>query len=384
MSERVRRHTEARMARMIAYTRAGTTPFVYIPLLGWHHLQHPALSVVSAAAATAEAAWFFRRAWRSGDLRDPLLVWGDVAFCVVLMLAGTRAAFPADRNVITTEFLPFSLVAPAAMGFGLGFAARAVPGLMALCVSWVAALYPHYALKLVSDLLGFVLWYGIAVLIGRELRTLAGAAQSAQEATRRAERLLAEQERLHMITRHRELTHREIHDHLLPIVDHVAAGQHVDPGLARQARLGANRARRFIMDPRAADELPFEQLMEEVCDTYIARGLALTSVILVDGDPPEEVGEAVAAAAREALTNVLKHAGEDARVNLFVESGPDRLEVVIRDRGRGFATGQARPGGGFLRTFAAVAGHGGVCDVTSEPGAGTRVAIRWPEAAHAG
>ncbi|MEV0521175.1 hypothetical protein, partial [Nonomuraea sp. NPDC050405] len=253
MAEQVRRHTEARMARMIAYTRAGTTPFVYIPLLGWHHLQHPALSVVSATAATAEATWFFRRAWRSGDLRDPLLVWGDLAFCVVLMLAGTRAAFPADRNVITTEFLPFSLVAPAAMGFGLGFAGRAVPGLVALCVSWVAALYPHYTLKLVSDLLGFVLWYGIAVLIGRELRTLAGAAQSAQEATRRAERLLAEQERLHMITRHRELTHREIHDHLLPIVDHVAAGQHVDPGLARQARLGANRARRFIMDPQAAE-----------------------------------------------------------------------------------------------------------------------------------
>ncbi|MBN6056589.1 hypothetical protein JYK22_31975, partial [Nonomuraea sp. RK-328] len=384
VSGQVKRHTEERMARMIAYTRAGTTPFVYIPLLGWNDLEYPALSLVTAMAATAEAVWFFRRAWRSGDLRDPLLVWSDVVFCVVVMLIGTRAAFPADRNVITTEFLPYSLVASAAMGFGLGFGRRAVPGLAALCLSWLVALHPHYAIKVVSDLLGFLLWYAIAVLIGRELRTLADAAEKAQEATRRAERLLAEQERLTMITRHRELTHREIHDHLLPIVDHVAAGQHVDPGLARAARLGANRARRFIMDPRAADELPFEQLMEEVCDAYIARGLALTSVILVDGDPPEEVGEAVAAATREALTNVLKHAGEDTRVNLFVEAGPDRLEVVIRDRGSGFAAGETRPGGGFLRTFAAVARHGGVCDVTSEPGAGTRVAIRWPEAAHAG
>ncbi|WP_162794879.1 sensor histidine kinase [Nonomuraea lactucae] len=379
----VTRHTEERMARMIAYTRAGTTPFVFIPLLGWDHLQYPVISVLSAVAAAAEATWFFRRVWRSGDLRDPLLIWGDVAFCVAVMLIGTRAAFPADRNVITTEFLPFSLVASAAIGLGLGLGRKAVPGLVALCTSWMIALHPYFALKLVSDLLGFLLWYCIALLIGRELRTLAEANERAQEATRRAERLLAEQERLTMITRHRELTHREIHDHLLPIVDHVAAGQLVDPGLARAARLGAHRARRFIMDPRAVTGLPFEQLMEEVCDVYIDRGLALTSVILVDSDPPQEVGEAVAAAVREALTNVLKHAGEDVRVNLFVESGADGVEVVIRDRGRGFAATAVRPGGGFLNTFAAVARHNGECLVTSEPGAGSRVTIRWPREADA-
>ncbi|MER6944441.1 ATP-binding protein [Nonomuraea sp. NPDC000554] len=382
-SDQVRRHTEERMARMIAYARAGTTPFVFIPLLGWDRLQYPVISLLSALVATGEATWFFRRVWRRGDLRDSLLIWADVAFCVALMLVGTRAAVPADRNVITTEFLPFSLVASAAMGFGLGFQKKAVPGLAAMCAAWVLALYPHFALKLVSDLLGFLLWYVIAVLIGRELRTLAEATERAQRAARRAQRLLAEQEKLTVITRQRELAHREIHDHLLPIVDHVAAGQVVDPGLARAARLGANRARRFIMDPRVVTGLPFGQLMEELCDVYVDRGLALTSVILVDGEPPEEVGEAVAAAAREALTNVLKHAGDDVRVNLFAESGAGGLEVVIRDRGRGFNTTVVRPGGGFLSTFAAVARHGGACVVTSEPGAGSRVTIRWPKEAHA-
>jgi signal transduction histidine kinase len=380
----VTRHTEERMARMIAYTRAGTTPFVFIPLLGWDDLQYPAVSVVSALAAAGEATWFFRRLWRSGDLRDPLLIWGDVAFCVALMLLGTRAAFPADRNVITTEFLPYSLVASAAMGFGLGWGRRAVPGLAALCAAWVAALYPYFQLKLVSDLLGFVLWYVIALLIGRELRTLAEGTERAQEATRRAERLLAEQERLNVLTRQRELAHREIHDHLLPIVDHLAAGQVVDPGLARAARRGASRARRFIMDPRAATGLPFEQLIEEICDTYADRGLSLTSVIVVDGEPPHEVAEAVAAAAREALTNVVKHAGDDVRVNVFAEADAGRVEVVIRDRGRGFDAAAVRPGGGLLRTYAAVARHGGQCRVTSEPGSGCRVTIRWPEDADAG
>lgn len=373
------RRTEERMAHMIAYARVGTAPFVYIPLMGWHTLADPAIAAGCALAATAEAIWFKRRAWRIGDLRDPVLVWADVAFCVVLMVIGTRAAFPAERNVITTELIPFSLVAPAAIGLGPGLRWRSAAAIAALWAAWVGSVYPHFTLKLVSDLLGFVLWYVVSMLIGRELRTLAAATAEAQRAAERARRIVAEQDRQALIAQHRELAHREIHDHLLPIVDHVASSRPLDQGIARAARRGAERARRFIMDPRAGGDLAFEQLMEEVGDTFIDRGLTLTSIVLIDRDPPEEVREAIAAAAREALTNVLKHVGPECRVNLFVESDVHGVEVVVRDRGPGFDVASVRPGGGFLGTYAAVRRHGGACEVSSRPGAGTKVSIRWPE-----
>jgi hypothetical protein len=61
-------------------------------------------------------------------------------------------------------------------------------------------------------------------------------------------------------------------------------------------------------------------------------------------DPPAEVGEALAYAVREALTNVLKHADPRCEVHLFAESTGEQLEVVVRDRGPGFEPDEVVPG----------------------------------------
>ncbi|MFD0889309.1 hypothetical protein ACFQ08_32645, partial [Streptosporangium algeriense] len=220
--------TERRMARMIIYARAGTTAFLLVPLVSWDRLATPWVVVGVALLAAAEAVWFAARAWR-GTLHDPPLVWADVLVSLVVMTAGSRAALPHERNVVLTALLPFCLATSAVLGFGFGWSRRAVAAVTVLAVAWTASIYPNLTQKLVSDLLGFTLWFLIAVLIGRELRDLAGRTVLAQRLAEERQELLAEYRRRQEATRQRESAHRAIHDDLLPIVERVAGSPSLDP-----------------------------------------------------------------------------------------------------------------------------------------------------------
>ena len=87
----------------------------------------------------------------------------------------------------------------------------------------------------------------------------------------------------------------------------------------------------------------------------------------------------VVEATREALTNAAKHAGVP-RVDVYVEATPDRVEVFVRDRGRGFDpehVGADRLG--VRRSILdRMDRHGGTASVRSEPGAGTEVRLTLP------
>jgi signal transduction histidine kinase len=369
--------TEERMARMIVYARAGTAVFVFIPLFGLQELRHPTLAWVAAAAASVEAIWFGRRAWRLGTLRDPMLIAGDVVFCLLLMLVGSRAAVPGRRAATMTELVPFSLVSPAVVGFGFGLSVVAVLAVIALMATWIGSVIPDVTQKLGSDLLGFVLWYVISLLIARELRDLSRRTEQAQAEAASVARQLAEQERMAEAAQIREFTHREIHDYLLPIVDHVAAGGTADAALTKSARRGRERARRLIMDPRAPGP-GFASLVADLVQTFTDQGVDLVPVISISAEPPEQIGEAVAAAAREAVRNAVRHAMTTEPVNLFVEVDEDGINVVVRDRGVGFDPAVVVAGGGLAGTYRILERHGASCEVTARPGQGTKVVIRWP------
>uniref|UniRef100_UPI0021BF1924 sensor histidine kinase n=1 Tax=Frankia tisae TaxID=2950104 RepID=UPI0021BF1924 len=393
------------MSRMVGYARAACATFVVIPLFGWDRLRHPWLAVLVVAAAAAEASWFAWRAWHGPDRLSRRLVLADVTFCVALMLVGSRAAQPHERNKLMTELVPFSLVASAGVGFGLGLGLLAVAAVAILMTAWSLAVLPDVSLKLGSDLLGFALWYVVAMLIARELRTLSAATATAQDTARAAGRVAVEQEREAESLRQREITHREIHDYLLPIVDHVAAGGAPSPALVREARRGAQRARRIIMDPRgleprildggdgdggggggdggggvtpAPGETGFEAMMSAVVDAFADEGLALVPFVAIQGEPPAPVREALVAATREALRNVVRHAGGVDEVSLFVEGDAGAVLVVVRDRGVGFDPATIRPGGGMSGSYQAVRRHGGQVLVTGQPGGGVKVTLRWP------
>jgi signal transduction histidine kinase len=78
-------------------------------------------------------------------------------------------------------------------------------------------------------------------------------------------------------------------------------------------------------------------LQAAAADVDEAHGTAVEVVTV--GDRALDPGtEAVAAAAREALTNAAKFA-PDTAISLYAEMGPDRVEVFVRDRGPGFDAG---------------------------------------------
>jgi signal transduction histidine kinase len=99
-------------------------------------------------------------------------------------------------------------------------------------------------------------------------------------------------------------------------------------------------------------------------------------VVAVGDCPLEERGEAVLAAAREAMLNAAKFAGE-APVSVYAELSEERIQVFVRDRGAGFdpaAVPQARRG-----VRESIVGRmrraGGRAKVRALPGGGTEVEI---------
>ncbi len=92
---------------------------------------------------------------------------------------------------------------------------------------------------------------------------------------------------------------------------------------------------------------------------------------------PAEVQVALYRMCQEALNNVAKHAGA-SRVEIKLEHTGDAMELRIRDDGLGFDPGQAAPGHygmNMMRERAEAVGANLV--VTSEPGRGTDLTIRW-------
>mgnify|MGYP001824867747 CR=1 FL=1 len=105
--------------------------------------------------------------------------------------------------------------------------------------------------------------------------------------------------------------------------------------------------------------------------------IEIDAVIRGDAECDDRLN-AILAAAREALLNAAKHAGVDS-IDLYAEFKADRVQVFVRDRGRGFDPAATATGRGMehsLRRRAGAVGAG--VSVTTAPGAGTEVEITWP------
>jgi signal transduction histidine kinase len=117
-------------------------------------------------------------------------------------------------------------------------------------------------------------------------------------------------------------------------------------------------------------------LRRAAADVEDDHGAAI-DVVTVGDRPLDERSEAVVAAAREALTNAAKFAG-DAPISLFAEVGPERVEVFVRDRGPGFDP-EAVPGdrrGVRESIVGRMARHGGRAAIAPAPGGdGTEVEL---------
>lgn len=109
--------------------------------------------------------------------------------------------------------------------------------------------------------------------------------------------------------------------------------------------------------------------------------LGFTPHLVVEGPldsiVPATVGEQLLACAREALTNVAKHAGATSAEVLVVAAGD--LAMRVTDDGRGMSGTPSSGHGNGLRNLAHRAeALGGTCVVASRPGGGTVVDWRVP------
>jgi signal transduction histidine kinase len=106
-----------------------------------------------------------------------------------------------------------------------------------------------------------------------------------------------------------------------------------------------------------------------------AHGVTI-DVVTVGDARLDARGEAVVAAAREALVNAAKFAG-DAAIAVYAEADDGRIHVFVRDRGPGYDPAAAPPDRRGVRDsiVGRMERYGGRATVTTAPGSGTEVEL---------
>ena len=130
-------------------------------------------------------------------------------------------------------------------------------------------------------------------------------------------------------------------------------------------------------DPTSTLATAVRQVQQDVEARY---GIPVEAVTVGDCDLDDNLA-ALLAAAREATINAAKWSGASV-ISLFAEVGPAEVEVVVRDRGKGFDP-EAVPADrkGLAESIhGRMARRGGTATVTSAYGEGTKVTLRMSRA----
>jgi signal transduction histidine kinase/phage shock protein PspC (stress-responsive transcriptional regulator) len=129
--------------------------------------------------------------------------------------------------------------------------------------------------------------------------------------------------------------------------------------------------------PQAAGERRLAAALQAAAEEIEqAHGVAV-DVVAVGDAPLDRDGEALVAAAREAMLNAAKFAGDSAPVAVYAEAGEERLEVFVRDRGPGFDPAQVPADRRGVREsiVGRMERHGGRAAIHASPGGGTEVEL---------
>jgi hypothetical protein len=148
-----------------------------------------------------------------------------------------------------------------------------------------------------------------------------------------------------------------------------------------EATVAATRRIAADLRPLMLDDLGLLPALEWLVESFTER-TAIPCALAVRGeelDLPDMEATAVFRAVQESLTNVARHA-QASRVDVAVERGDSQVTVRVRDDGVGFSPEDSRKPNSFgllgLRERATLLG--GEAMVTSAPGRGTHVEVRFP------
>jgi signal transduction histidine kinase len=151
------------------------------------------------------------------------------------------------------------------------------------------------------------------------------------------------------------------------------------------ARAQERELRSWLFEGRAPGEVDATSFADGIRqiqrDVEARHGVPVEVVTVGDCVLEDDVG-ALLAAAREATVNAAKWSGASV-VSLYAEVEPDKLEVAVRDRGKGFDPDSV-PGDrkGLAESIhGRMNRHGGTALVNSAPGEGTKVTLTLPRSA---
>ncbi len=126
----------------------------------------------------------------------------------------------------------------------------------------------------------------------------------------------------------------------------------------------------------AGDGAGLSSALEDAADE-IERAQGVPIEVVAVGDVPlDPGGEAIVAAAREAMLNAAKF-GHGSTVDVYAEAEPSRLQIFIRDRGPGFDPAAVPPDRRGVREsiVGRMERHGGRAEIRAPEGGGTEVEL---------
>jgi signal transduction histidine kinase len=378
--------------RTAALVRSIGIGYVLVQLVIWRPFfaaQPARLAGPLIAVAAAGVVVFALGRGRAGL---PLVV-ADSAVCVLLALGAGWCVPPAMRGD-TASWLYIALVvqvivpawfAPGWLAGPLGLASAAGFWAGVRLTGAAGGTSPAAAAAFLLSVTVAV-WWGYQVLYRRAARADAALAQADQES----------REQYVLLSRSAERREHErvLHDTVLNTLTALARlGSGPAAGVAGQCWHDVTLVEHMLGaagGPAQAGCEPVGDLrlgLDAVASEMRRRGLVVHVGAVPDGTAgpalPPPVCTALAQAAREALANVLSHAGTGEAwldISAADPAPPGGLRVTVRDDGAGFDPDQVDPSRlGLRRSIVErIADCGGQALVRSAPGQGTVVSLSWP------
>ncbi len=167
-----------------------------------------------------------------------------------------------------------------------------------------------------------------------------------------------------------------LHDSVLQTLALIQKQAHDPRAVVRLARSQERDLRSWLYDETdEADQTMVAAVKRAAAEVEDRHGVPVEVVTVGDCDLTEPLSSLFRAAS-EAMVNAAKHSGAD-KIDVFAEVDGDRVEMFVRDRGKGFdadAVPEDRLG---LRhsVIGRMERHGGRATVRSSPGMGTEVSL---------
>jgi signal transduction histidine kinase len=336
----------------------------------WSRARHDSRGIALAVATASLVAVLMLIA---GVLNDGLIEsygWPQVVSvgCLVLIW---RNAPDAERASLRRMAAPLGGLGPdtdrRATMIRVGLACV----LLAAGVGWLAS--KHESLAVLQPLGGFILVLGaIVVLLGPWWLRVARDLVVERQARARAE------ERADMASR--------IHDSVLQTLALIQRRADDPAQVTRLARAQERELRAWLFEGRVPGSMPeaasvAEGIRQVQQDVEERHGVPVEAVTVGDC-PLDDNLSALLLAAREAVVNAAKWSGATV-ISLFAEVTEQDVEVVVRDRGRGFdpASVPADRKGMAESIHGRMGRHGGSVTVQAAVGEGTKVSLTMPRGA---